>query len=134
VNVIVVQAGGPYYCRGRIELLAADGTLVESVSEIWLCRCGQSRDKPRCDGNHALANFEDTTFSVATRPAPADPDAVLRIRARPNGPLKLEGPCEIHAPDGTVLMRGEETALCRCGHSGKRPFCDGTHRQVGFTA
>jgi CDGSH-type Zn-finger protein len=48
--------------------------------------------------------------------------------------LKLEGPCEVRAPDGTLLMRGGETALCRCGHSGKRPFCDGTHRSIGFTA
>jgi CDGSH-type Zn-finger protein len=134
VNVIVVTAGGPYYCRGRIELLSPDGTLLESVSEVWLCRCGQSRSKPHCDGNHALANFEDTTFSVATGAPPADPDAVLRIRLRRDGPLKLDGPCEVQAPDGTLLMRGDETALCRCGQSGKRPFCDGTHRSVGFSA
>jgi CDGSH-type Zn-finger protein len=134
MNVIEIQPGGPYYCRGRIEMHAADGTLLEAVSETWLCRCGQSKSKPHCDGNHALANFEDTTFSVATGAPPADPDGVLHIRARKDGPLKLEGPCEVRAPDGTLLMRGGETALCRCGHSGKRPFCDGTHRSIGFTA
>jgi CDGSH-type Zn-finger protein len=134
VNVSVIKPGGPYYCRGRIELLSAESALLESVSETWLCRCGQSRSKPHCDGNHALANFEDATFTIAAGEAPADPDAVLRIRTRRDGPLKLEGPCEIQAPDGTVLMRGDEAALCRCGQSGKRPFCDGTHKRVGFAA
>jgi CDGSH-type Zn-finger protein len=134
MNVIVIQAGGPYYCRGRIELIGPDGSPIETAAEVWLCRCGQSKDKPYCDGSHALANFEDRTFSVATGAAPGDPDAVLRVRLRRDGPLKLEGPCEVQAPDGSLLMRGDETALCRCGQSGKRPFCDGTHRAVGFTA
>jgi CDGSH-type Zn-finger protein len=133
VNVIAVRSGGPYYCRGRIELQSADGTVLEATEETWLCRCGQSKSKPYCDGNHALANFEDTTFSLAPGEPPVEPDAVLRIRARRDGPLKLDGPCEVQAPDGTVLMRGSETALCRCGQSGKRPFCDGTHRSIGFT-
>lgn len=134
MNVITIQPGGPYYCRGSIEILGADGALLEAVSEVWLCRCGHSKSKPACDGNHALANFEDTTFSVATGDPPADPDAPLRIRLRRDGPLKLDGPCEVRAPDGTLLMRGDEAALCRCGQSGKRPFCDGTHKRVGFTA
>jgi CDGSH-type Zn-finger protein len=134
VNVVVIQPGGPYYCTGRIEISSSDGRVLQTLSETWLCRCGQSREKPNCDGNHALASFEDTTFSIATGSPLEEPDGVLRIRLRPDGPLKLEGPVEVRAPDGTVLMRGEEAALCRCGQSGKRPFCDGTHRQVGFRA
>ncbi len=134
MNVVVIQPGGPYHCKGHLELVSADGALLGTAGELWLCRCGQSKDKPCCDGSHALASFEDRTFSVATGAAPIDADAPLRIRLRRDGPLKLEGPCEVRAPDGTALLRGDETALCRCGQSGKRPFCDGSHRAVGFVA
>jgi 3-phenylpropionate/trans-cinnamate dioxygenase ferredoxin subunit len=33
-----------------------------------------------------------------------------------------------------LVFAGEQTALCRCGRSAKKPFCDGTHRQIGFVA
>jgi CDGSH-type Zn-finger protein len=132
MNVIVVEAGGPYHCQGRVEIRAADGSLLQAVSETWLCRCGQSRDKPYCDGSHAAAPLQDASLASAGADTPADATAGLSIRLRKDGPLKLEGPCEVRAGDGTLLMRGSETALCRCGRSGKRPFCDGTHRSVGF--
>jgi CDGSH-type Zn-finger protein len=36
------------------------------------------------------------------------------------------------AADGTVLYEGEKAALCRCGGSANKPFCDGTHKTIGF--
>ena len=134
MNSIIVTANGPYECRGSIDLCDAAGSLLARESEVWLCRCGQSQNKPYCDGSHEKANFQNTTFTVATGAPPADDSAALRIRLRHDGPLRLEGPCEVRAPDGTPLYHGGETALCRCGASGKKPFCDGTHRQIGFKA
>jgi CDGSH-type Zn-finger protein len=134
MNRITVTADGPYECRGGIDICDAEGSLLARASEAWLCRCGQSQNKPYCDGSHEKANFQNTTFSVATGAPPADDSAPLRIRLRHDGPLRLEGPCEVRAPDGTPLYHGAETALCRCGASGKKPFCDGTHRQIGFKA
>jgi hypothetical protein len=55
-------------------------------------------------------------------------DVPLGIKLRKDGPLRLDGPCEVRAPDGTPLFRAVETALCRCGQSSKKPLCDGTHR------
>jgi CDGSH-type Zn-finger protein/uncharacterized Fe-S cluster protein YjdI len=54
------------------------------------------------------------------------------IAERPNGPLFVRGHLRIRRQDGSVL---EETrvALCRCGQSGNKPFCDGTHRRIGFS-
>ncbi len=135
-NIIEVKADEPYHCTGILEIQAADGRMVWQGGETWLCRCGHTRDRPYCDGSHAQVNFQNSTFSVAT--GSSDPslpaDAPLRIRLRRDGPLKLDGPCEVHAPDGTLLFRGTETALCRCGQSGKKPFCDGTHRGTGYSA
>ena len=54
------------------------------------------------------------------------------VRASANGPLLVSGGVRVVAADGTVLYEGEKAALCRCGHSGNKPFCDGTHKTVDF--
>jgi uncharacterized Fe-S cluster protein YjdI len=60
-------------------------------------------------------------------------------RARPTevcasarGPLLVTGGVRILDADGAVLYEGERAALCRCGGSSNKPFCDGTHRTNGF--
>lgn len=130
MNVIVVEAGGPYRCSGAIELRDSDGQVIAPRGEVRLCRCGLSQEKPFCDGSHArLDALREWLHAGEVEPAVAD--GTLRVRMRKDGPLKLDGPCEVRAGDGTVLMRGAETALCRCGRSKRKPFCDGTHRQSG---
>lgn len=55
------------------------------------------------------------------------------ITACPNGPLIVRGPIELVDEQGNPVERHRRTiALCRCGASGIRPFCDGSHRLVGF--
>jgi CDGSH-type Zn-finger protein len=59
------------------------------------------------------------------------------IRCRENGPLVLRGPVRVvdHLGNEFPLPEGKDNvALCRCGHSGSRPFCDGSHRAAGFQA
>jgi uncharacterized Fe-S cluster protein YjdI len=58
----------------------------------------------------------------------------LEVRASANGPLLLSGGVRILDTDGAVLYEGERAALCRCGQSENKPFCDGTHKKVGFRA
>ena len=61
----------------------------------------------------------------------------LTIRCRENGPLVVMGPVRVidHLGNEFVPPPGKErVALCRCGHSGNRPFCDGSHKQSGFQA
>jgi CDGSH-type Zn-finger protein len=48
---------GPIYVRGRIPVVAADGTPYEVRNRVTLCRCGQSKNKPFCDGSHIEAKF-----------------------------------------------------------------------------
>ena len=53
----------------------------------------------------------------------------------PDGPLLLRGNFTLRTPDGEVIDPGRGTvALCRCGKSAIKPFCDGTHKRSGFTA
>ena len=55
------------------------------------------------------------------------------ITPYPDGPLIVRGDFEIVSTDGTVVPNGRKTvALCRCGVSSIKPFCDGTHKLVKF--
>jgi CDGSH-type Zn-finger protein len=63
--------------------------------------------------------------------------ADVTIKIRPNGPYLVTGPIELTDPDGNVvpIPDGKTTvALCRCGASTTKPFCDGTHSKIGFDA
>lgn len=59
----------------------------------------------------------------------------VTIRVRDNGPLLVEGPFHLLDGEGREYARDSAkpaVALCRCGQSKNRPFCDGTHRTCGF--
>jgi uncharacterized Fe-S cluster protein YjdI len=55
------------------------------------------------------------------------------LRASANGPLLVSGNVRIVDGDGEVVFEGEKVALCRCGGSANKPFCDGTHAKNGFS-
>ncbi len=60
----------------------------------------------------------------------------VTIKARENGPLLVTGPFKLfdHLGNAFDLSGKESVALCRCGQSAHRPFCDGSHRGCGFVA
>jgi CDGSH-type Zn-finger protein len=61
----------------------------------------------------------------------------VEIKARHNGPYKVTGPVRLIDADGNEYDLGEVgdvIALCRCGGSTTKPFCDGTHSKKGFEA
>ncbi len=62
--------------------------------------------------------------------------ADVAIRPKPNGPYLVEGPVDIYDTAGNkISTEGRpKIALCRCGASSNKPFCDGTHSQIGFQA
>lgn len=61
----------------------------------------------------------------------------IEIKVRDDGPYKVTGPVTLVDADGRPIALpddGRPIVLCRCGRSGTKPFCDGTHRHVGFEA
>jgi CDGSH-type Zn-finger protein len=59
----------------------------------------------------------------------------VTIRVRPNGPLLVEGPFELLDSAGNKFPLDASKpafALCRCGASANKPFCDGSHKAAGF--
>ncbi len=63
--------------------------------------------------------------------------ADVRIRTRPSGPLLVDGTFELIDSEGARFPLNPDKpaiALCRCGHSKNRPFCDGAHKSCDFDA
>ena len=61
-------------------------------------------------------------------------DTRITIEARENGPLVVKGLDAMKGPDGSMLEVKPVLALCRCGKSGIKPYCDGSHRDQGWTS
>lgn len=66
-------------------------------------------------------------------PAPRQSGSAVEIVVNPNGSLRVTGPIRVVKESGEVVEK-EKCSLCRCGHTGNAPFCDGSHRRVGFTS
>jgi uncharacterized Fe-S cluster protein YjdI len=56
----------------------------------------------------------------------------MKITINENGPAILSGSCSITHKDGSIEEREGNTALCRCGASANKPFCDGSHNKTEF--
>lgn len=137
-NLIHPQIDGPLHVEGDIEIYAADGSLMQKTSEVWLCRCGKSASKPFCDGSHKTVGFRDPVrVSQTYRPKAVEPGATgptLRVSVRANGPLRAQGEMRVCEAGGQVAWSGAQASFCRCGASKDKPFCDGSHREIGFQA
>jgi uncharacterized Fe-S cluster protein YjdI len=59
-------------------------------------------------------------------------EELVYIEQKPNGPLVVKGEFMLIHPDGKREVVEKTTALCRCGGSSNKPFCDGTHTKNGF--
>jgi uncharacterized Fe-S cluster protein YjdI len=92
---------------------AADADAVAATIET--CPTGALHYR-RLDGGREEQPQEDTT-----------------VEPRPNGPLFVRGLARIVGPNGELIREDTRLALCRCGASENKPFCDGSHRRIGFT-
>jgi CDGSH-type Zn-finger protein len=89
-----------------------------------------------------LADLSDETLAAAEAAQPADGgpaagqgDGATTITPYRDGPLLVRGNFRLVDTDGQEIDPGRRTvALCRCGKSGIKPFCDGTHKVAGFRA
>ena len=173
-----------------------DGQPQKTAESIFLCRCGQSENKPYCDGSHAKSGFTDAresnpddkrlTFNMSSKltiyentaicshaafclkgtpdqwtsdangePLTEDklismvqacPSGALsyalggeefrdqtrdpKIRIDQNTPIMIEGGIELKNTEWGEGASKEHYALCRCGASKMKPFCDGSHSEI----
>ncbi len=131
-NTITVANNGPLYARGELEIEGAPPDAPGLRTRAALCRCGLSANKPFCDNSHEAAGFRDHGAIGDTGTALEAHGGPLKITPRPNGPLVVEGNLTLSSAGGLPTWSGTRVALCRCGESSNKPFCDGTHALVGF--
>ncbi len=131
-NTVMVVYNGPLYIQGQLHIEDAPQGMPGVSYRAALCRCGQSASKPFCDNSHLEAGFEDFAAVGEKGDGLEEQGGKLTIRSVPNGPLLLSGNFAIIAGSGRVAWQGKQAALCRCGHSGNKPFCDGSHKNTDF--
>ena len=130
VNLVAVTRNGPIHLRGAIEVFDESERRLLTDTRVALCRCGRTSNPPLCDGTHTVVGFQDEgnlrLESVVDRPVAVR--GALRVRPERGGPLHLAGPFRLQSADHHVALPCDAAKLCRCGGSGNKPFCDGTHR------
>lgn len=87
----------------------------------------QVRKCPSGALSYFMNNAEETD-----KPIIAEEASIVQIEVTPNGPYVIKTSCSIQHSDGRTENKTGTTALCRCGASQNKPFCDGYHRKNGF--
>ncbi len=110
--------------RPWVDAQAADAEAVAQAVE--LCPSGAlSYTRPD--------QQEEPVSEQSSMPAEQEAPQATVITVTANGPNLVSGRVEIRNEAGELVKTAKKVALCRCGGSGSKPFCDGTHNEIGFT-
>lgn len=135
-NTITIVPDGPLYLRGDIEIRNAEGETLLEDTRVAICRCGASENKPLCDNSHkeieftAPASFNKTKLQPVNGGETSHKKLILKLME--NGPILLEGRYQVYSIANEPVASSKNVAMCRCGQSGSKPFCDGSHKKAGF--
>ena len=132
-NTVTVVDRGPLYFHGDLAIDGAPERAPALAVRAALCRCGRSGNKPYCDNSHLKSDFDDHGAVGDAGKALEEEGGPLAVEVKKDGPLRVSGNLSIRASSGRLAWQGKATALCRCGLSGNKPFCDGTHRREDWT-
>ena len=134
-NRIVLRPNGPIYFYGDIEVRDYEGNTLLEDTRFAFCRCGVSSNKPACDNSHKEIEFKaDVKADKSKMPEIDDLDhGKLIIKLMKNGPAILEGNYTMESASIGEHTSNKGVALCRCGGSATKPFCDGAHKNNGFS-
>lgn len=134
-NTISISPDGPIYIRGNIEVQDENGEVLLRDTRWALCRCGKSGNKPACDNTHREINFEaPASFDKSSLmdEEPSAESSKLVLKALKDGPVLIQGKYQMYSETTQPVNCSKNVALCRCGGSANKPFCDGTHKEIGF--
>ncbi len=130
-NTITVSYQGPYFVKGDVYIEDSPTDMPGIQYRTALCRCGLSKNKPFCDNSHENI-FKDYGAVGETGDSLKETGGKLNIKPLKDGPLLVSGNVTIKASSGRSAWQGNNVALCRCGASKNKPFCDGAHKTIGF--
>jgi len=129
-NTVYVRVNGPLIIKGDVVVQDVDGTVLLEENEAYLCRCGLSNNKPFCDGEHKRCAFTDPAMFKDEKGETLviDESQKLVISVRPHAMLIVKGPMTIQNEDASSITTRNKAALCCCGLSKNKPFCDVSHK------
>ncbi|CAN5399218.1 CDGSH iron-sulfur domain-containing protein [soil metagenome] len=133
-NRVLMQKDGPVYMFGDIEVQDHEGRVILKDTRFALCRCGASKNKPACDNSHQDFDFSagtDADPSKLPEPSAEEHDKLI-VKLMKNGPAILEGTYTVESKTIDPQTSDKGVALCRCGSSSTKPFCNGKHKEIGF--
>lgn len=120
----------PDVCIHSTKCFKGLGEVFDPKARPWINMEGASSEAiinqvEKCPSG-ALSWFSNTEGSKS------EDQSETEIEITKNGPLLVKGNFTMRFSDGSTKLLKENTALCRCGNSSNKPFCDGTHRKVNF--
>jgi uncharacterized Fe-S cluster protein YjdI len=98
-----------------------DGAATEKIiSQVRQCPSG------------ALSYYMNAETPAGSEKIISEAANILKITVAPNGPYLISTQCQIVHSDGREETKTGTVALCRCGASANKPYCDGSHKKAGF--
>src|SRR5262249_38719696 len=120
----------PQYCIHTANCLNAEPEVFDAMRRPWIKLEAATADRV------AGAVMKCPTGALHFRRTDGGPQEPVpketTVEPRTNGPLFVRGALKFTTPRGDVIREDTRAALCRCGGSSNKPFCDGPHRAVGF--
>jgi uncharacterized Fe-S cluster protein YjdI len=102
--------------RKRPWITMERSTTEKIIDQVKKCPSGALSYFLNRDAEDGLVNVESETI----------------VETVPNGPLMVYGNVSVKDHTGTITRKNNATAFCRCGSSGNKPYCDGSHKKIGF--
>lgn len=122
----------PQYCIHTANCLNAEPEVFDAMRRPWVRLEGATADRVA----RAVMTCPTGALSFQRLDGGAQeitPDETA-VTPWPNGPLFLRGKVRVVDRSGETVREATRVALCRCGRSENKPYCDSTHRAIGFRA
>lgn len=128
-DAIAVQ-WSPEYCIHTARCIMAQPEVFDPARRPWVMLDGAAAD----DIAEAVLRCPTGALHFTRLDGGAKEEEGGETYAVPvtNGPLFISGPIRVTDAQGNIIREDTRVALCRCGASANKPFCDGTHRAIGF--
>ncbi len=120
----------PNVCEHAAECVKRLGQVFQPKERPWIKIHAASSEELKQAIDHCPSGA--LSYTSHNDPATTITTAPTAINIVNNGPIRLSGNFVITDGNGEEIEVKNKASLCRCGASAKKPFCDGTHKKIGF--
>jgi len=114
-------------------ICAHAGFCGNKVSDVWKMSANTGDTQVRAQVMAMVERCPSGALTYEVEGTAVEPDLPTEVSVIPNGPLWLTGHIPVERADGQATEARHRVTLCRCGQSGNKPLCDGSHHNAGFT-